>query len=78
VTFPKEAPVGDDVDFALLGREIPLAGGSVKNMALAASFFAAASGGQISMNHMLDAAAREFQKLGRTWIPSAAVQHSRA
>jgi SpoVK/Ycf46/Vps4 family AAA+-type ATPase len=74
VTFPKEAPVAEDVDFAVLGREIPLAGGSVKNMALAASFLAAAEGGEISMGHMLDAAAREFQKLGRTWVPSLAVQ----
>jgi AAA+ superfamily predicted ATPase len=74
VTFPSQAPLGEDVDFAALAREIPLAGGCVKNMALAACFLAAADGGKISMRHILDAAAREFQKLGRTWTPSSAVQ----
>jgi SpoVK/Ycf46/Vps4 family AAA+-type ATPase len=78
VTFPLEAPLADDVDFLALGREIPLAGGNVKNMALAASFFAAADGGKITMAHMVEAAHREFQKMGRTWIPSALLQNSTA
>ena len=71
VSFPAEAPLRSDIDFMALGRYIPLAGGNVKNMALAASFFAAASGGEITMTHIVDAARREFQKLGRSWMPSA-------
>ena len=71
VTFPLEAPVGDDVDFAALGREVALAGGSMKNMAIAASCLAASGGGLIAMQHVLNAAVREFQKLGREWAPPA-------
>jgi len=78
VTFPREAPLGSDIDFGLLGKEIPLAGGNVKNMALAASFYAAANGGKITMAHMVGAAHREFQKMGRTWMPSAQLQQSAA
>jgi SpoVK/Ycf46/Vps4 family AAA+-type ATPase len=76
VTFPREAPLGTDIDFGLLGKEIPLAGGNVKNMALAASFYAAANGGKITMAHMVEAAHREFQKMGRTWMPSTQLQQS--
>jgi hypothetical protein len=47
-------------------------------MALAASFFAAADGGKITMAHMMEAAHREFQKMGRTWLPSASLQQTTA
>lgn len=67
VTFPHEAPVGDDVDFGILAREIKLAGGSIKNIALAASFQAANDGGTIQMKHIAHAARREHHKIGRSW-----------
>jgi SpoVK/Ycf46/Vps4 family AAA+-type ATPase len=67
VTFPHEAPVGDDVDFGILAREIKLAGGSIKNIALAASFQAARDGGTIQMKHIAHAARREHHKVGRSW-----------
>ncbi len=67
VTFPKEAPLGEDVDFELLAREVRLAGGSIKNIGLAAAFYAASEGGAIKMAHFIKAASREHQKLGRTW-----------
>jgi hypothetical protein len=65
--FPPEAPLGGDVDFAALAREIKLAGGNLKNIGLAAAFYAAADGGLIRTQHLAHAARREFQKLGRTW-----------
>jgi len=67
VVFPPEAPLGEDVDCGCLAREIKLAGGNIKNIALAAAFYAAAEGGRIRMPHLVQAARREHQKLGRTW-----------
>lgn len=66
-SFPREAPVGKDVDFATLAREVRLAGGSIKNIALAAAFSAARDGGIIDMPAMVQAIRREHQKFGRTW-----------
>ncbi|MEW6212602.1 MAG: ATP-binding protein [Acidobacteriota bacterium] len=66
VIFPDEAPL-EDVDMERLARDIKLAGGNIRNIALAAAFYAAADGGRILMPHIEQAARREFQKLGRTW-----------
>ncbi len=65
--FPREAPLNDDVDFKLLAQEVQLAGGNIKNMALAAAFYAAGDGGSIRMEHLIQAARREHQKIGRSW-----------
>ena len=70
VIFPREAPLGADVDFDLLAREVKLAGGNIKNIGLAAAFYAASDGRVIRMPHLRQAARREFQKLGRTWNES--------
>ena len=67
VVFPHEAPLAEGVDFDFLAREIKLAGGSIKNIALAAAFYAAGDGQVIEMPHLWRAARREHQKLGRTW-----------
>lgn len=67
VLFPKQAPVAEDVDFTFLAREIKMAGGCIKNIGLAAAFYAAGDGGVIHMPHLLQAAVREHQKLGREW-----------
>jgi SpoVK/Ycf46/Vps4 family AAA+-type ATPase len=67
VAFPHEAPLADDVDYGLLAREVKLAGGNIKNMTLAAAFYAAEDGRVIRLPHLLRAVRREYQKLGRTW-----------
>jgi len=69
--FPHEAPLGEDVKFDVFAREVRLAGGNIKNMALAASFLAAADQGVIHLSHLVQAAHREHQKLGRSWNPGA-------
>jgi AAA+ superfamily predicted ATPase len=66
-SFPNQTPIAQDVDFAVLAREIRLAGGNIKNIGLAAAYSAAANGGVISMSHLMKAARREHQKLGRNW-----------
>jgi len=68
--FPKETPLGSDVRFDLLAKDVRLAGGNIKNMALAAAFYAAAAGDSVRMDHLLLAAHREHQKLGRSWSRS--------
>ena len=67
--FPKKAPLGADVRFDLLAREVRLAGGNIKNMALAAAFYAAADEGEVHLSHLIRAACREHQKLARSWSP---------
>lgn len=68
--FPSEAPLAQDVKFDLLAREVRLAGGNIKNMALAAAFYAASEGDIIRMRHLVQAAHREHQKLARAWTES--------
>ncbi|WHZ26377.1 MAG: ATPase, AAA family [Nitrospira sp.] len=81
IMFPREAPLADDVDLSLLAREVRLAGGNIKNIALAAAFYAAGDGGMIRMSHLIRAARREHQKVGRMWNdavwsePGVASQH---
>lgn len=64
--FPATAPLSDDIDFAFLARQFKLAGGNIKNIVLNASFLAAADEQCIHMKHLILAARREFQKMGRT------------
>jgi hypothetical protein len=66
VIFPQEAPIGDEVDFMSLPAR-SLAGGNIKNIALAAAFYAAEDSGIVMMVHLVRAVRREYQKLGRTW-----------
>ena len=67
VVFPCQSPISGDVDFGVLAREVKLAGGNIKNIALTAAFYAAVDGSVIQMSHLVEATRREYQKLGRTW-----------
>lgn len=63
--WPPETPLADDVDLLWLADRFKLTGGNIKNIALAAAFLAAADGASIGTNHLLKAARREYQKLGK-------------
>jgi SpoVK/Ycf46/Vps4 family AAA+-type ATPase len=65
--FPREALIGNDVDYGILAREVKLSGGNIKNIALTAAFYAAEDGTVIRMIHIIEAVRREYQKLGRVW-----------
>lgn len=65
---PAGAPLADDVNFGFLARQFELSGGNIRNVALAAAFLAAESGGKICMEHFIHGTARELQKLGK--LPS--------
>ena len=62
--FPPEVPLGPDVDFARLAT-LALTGGSIQNVALDASFRAAAAAplGPVTMPMIVDAARDELRKL---------------
>ncbi|MFI2508907.1 AAA family ATPase [Streptomyces sp. NPDC018972] len=65
--FPPRAPLDPDIDFVELAEELPVAGGSIKNIVLNAACLASADGGAISRHHVLRAARREFEKIGKLW-----------
>lgn len=64
--WPEAAPLAADVELEFLARQFKLSGGNIKNIALAASFLAAADGGAVAMEHLFRATRREYQKMGKT------------
>jgi SpoVK/Ycf46/Vps4 family AAA+-type ATPase len=65
--FPDQVSLDQAITLSLLARKLNLTGGNIKNIALTAAFFAVEDGGVITMNHLIKAAQREYQKLGRIW-----------
>jgi ATP-dependent 26S proteasome regulatory subunit len=63
--FPEEAPVEENLDYEFFAKEFKLAGGNIKNIALGAAFFAAEHNESISLDHILQASKREYQKIRR-------------
>jgi hypothetical protein len=63
--FPPEAPIGRDVDLHELSDRFALAGGNIRNAAIASAYLAAADGKEITMAHIRHAIRREHQKMGR-------------
>jgi hypothetical protein len=66
--LPPGAPLAPGVDFGFLARQFELAGGNIRNIALAAAFFAAEESSAIRMDHFIIATALELQKSGK--LPS--------
>ncbi|MCX6676988.1 MAG: ATP-binding protein [Methanothrix sp.] len=67
--LPAEAPVGDDLDIEFLAKKLKLAGGSIKNILVAAAFLAAEDSGVIGMKHLVKAAWKEMRKIGKICSP---------
>ena len=63
--WPHGVPLCQKVDLGLLARRFEITGGNIRNVALAATFLAAADGGIVNMQHLLHAAHREYRKMGR-------------
>jgi hypothetical protein len=68
VVWP-DVPRAAGVDLDLLAERFPLSGGNIRNIALAASYLAAADGGVVRMEHLVHATRREYQKLGKALGP---------
>ena len=66
ISFAEDAPLGDDVDIRGIAERYRLAGGNIRNAALAAAFLAAADEStDIHMQHLIHAIRREHQKMGK-------------
>jgi len=63
--FPGAAPLSGDVDLIFMARQFRITGGNIKNIALSAAFLAADNGGSITMESLIHATKREYQKIGR-------------
>ncbi len=63
--WPQATPRDAGLDLDFLARRIEVAGGSIRNIALAGAFLAAADGGVVTMAHVLHATRREYQKMGK-------------
>jgi SpoVK/Ycf46/Vps4 family AAA+-type ATPase len=68
--WPTQVPRSRDLDLEFLATQFKLPGGAVKNIAVAAAFLAASSGGELRTEHLLWAARREIEKSGRRVAPS--------
>jgi SpoVK/Ycf46/Vps4 family AAA+-type ATPase len=64
-SMPSEAPTHFDLDLRFMAKQFKFTGGSIKNVAVGAAFYAAESSSEIRMEHVIKAAKREFQKQGR-------------
>ena len=62
--FPPDLPKAE-LALPLLAKQFELTGGSIRNVALAAAFLAAAEDQPVTMPHILQAVRQEFQKMGR-------------
>jgi SpoVK/Ycf46/Vps4 family AAA+-type ATPase len=63
--FPAEAPLDNNLDLPFLARQFKISGGNIKNIALNAAFLAAGNGQKITMEHVILATRREYQKMGK-------------
>ena len=63
--WPQATPRVPELDLDFLARRFEIAGGNIRNIALAAAFLAADEGGVVNMNHLLRATRREYQKMGK-------------
>jgi hypothetical protein len=67
--LPPSLPLAPDVDPEWLAERFDLAGGHLRNIAVAAAFLAAADGGPLGREHLLRAARREYQNIGKVVDP---------
>jgi hypothetical protein len=65
--LPSTAPLAADVSFAELAALYPLAGGLIRNAAVAAGFLASASNTDITRHDLVRAVQREYEKMGRAF-----------
>ncbi|MBW2057771.1 MAG: ATP-binding protein [Deltaproteobacteria bacterium] len=63
--WPEQTPLSQDLDLDFMARQFEIAGGNIRNVAVAASFLAADEGGVLNMSHLIRATRREYQKMGK-------------
>jgi AAA+ superfamily predicted ATPase len=68
--YPEKTPLSGELNFKYLAKKLKVSGGNIKNIALASAFLAAEEGSKIEMKHILNAARREYQKIGKVFVNS--------
>ena len=63
--WPDDTPRSPDLDLGFMASRFEVAGGNIRNIALAAAFLAADDGGAVNMVHLTRATQREYQKMGK-------------
>jgi SpoVK/Ycf46/Vps4 family AAA+-type ATPase len=63
--WPDDIPMSPELDLDFLARRFEIAGGNIRNIALAAAFLAADDGKVIDIAHVIRATQREYQKVGK-------------
>jgi Winged helix domain, variant/ATPase family associated with various cellular activities (AAA) len=63
--LPAAVPRADDLDLPFLAAAFKLSGGNIRNICVAAAFFAAADDRPVTMLDLIRGTEREYQKLGR-------------
>ena len=66
--WPRDTPLDAALDLELLATRYEVAGGNIKNIAVAAAFLAADDGQIVRMNHVIQATLREYQKTGKLLV----------
>jgi len=68
--LPSSMPRADDLDVAFLAQSFDIAGGNIRNIAVAAAFASADAGEAVTMERVIKAVGQEYRKLGRLLLPS--------
>ncbi|MEZ4733109.1 MAG: AAA family ATPase [Caldilineaceae bacterium] len=66
--WPATTPCSPTLDLDFMARHFELAGGNIRNVALAAAFLAADDGNLVEMRHLIRAIQREYQKMGKVVV----------
>jgi len=66
--FPEKVPLSNDIDYQVLSEKLNLSGGNIKNIALTAAFYGAKDSSEVTMEHIIKAAEREYHKMGKTFV----------
>lgn len=66
--WPVQTPREPDLDFDYMAHEFEISGGNIKNIVLAAAFLAASDNRPVTNDHLLRAARREYQKMGKVMV----------
>ncbi|MFI0773983.1 ATP-binding protein [Streptomyces sp. NPDC021212] len=71
--FLKDAPCAPDLELRACAAEFELAGGGIRGAAVTAGYLAAARGGPLSTDDLLEGARREYRKAGRLVVSGGAL-----
>jgi ATPase family associated with various cellular activities (AAA) len=65
--WPDGVQLANDLDWSMLARELSFSGAEIRNVALAAAFFAAEARAPVTLDRIVHAARREYEKAGKSF-----------